>query len=146
MNKDQTSTGAHCDGCEFHYFDLEFGVPARDSHLPRRAILCADCRAYIQRRYAEPWNPGWRPLVTNAGLLAALCPIPSEADAVDSERAWNRRRHMDLAGMTWGELAQQRAQARLRLALEAVTEPPSDALRWLTERLARIEQKTARRG
>jgi len=143
----EAPTGRRCDGCAEYSVDVELGIPTRASHLPRRARLCVDCRAYLRRQYSEPGcDPAWRPLVTNAVLLASLCAIPTEADAVDSERAWNRRRHLDLVDMARGELIQQRAQAKLRLAIEAATTPPSEALRWLTERLARIEQKLARHG
>ena len=78
-------------------------------------------------------------------LLQALCPIPSEADAVLSETDWRRWHHLDLEDFTRGELLQQRRQAELRLPFERLTDPPSAAVVWLTDRLEQIAKALRRR-
>lgn len=86
------------------------------------------------------------PVPPPARFLDMLCWVPSEAAAVSSESTWTRRQHDDLQALNRGELFQERARTRMRLALEAVTDPPSDSLRWLTVRIVRIDAEIQRRG
>lgn len=51
-------------------------------------------------------------------VLGDLCFIPSEADAVLSESAWDRRAQRDLSLMSRACLLQEKTRARLRLAFE----------------------------
>ncbi len=80
-----------------------------------------------------------------ANILRCLYWVPTEIEAIDTDRGYARFYQRDLAEMSEGELLQDRICAEFRLAHEEKTDPWSPAVEWLVERIRRIDRELAAR-